>query len=122
MPEIKIKNVVVVCVWAEDVSQTAHFYRDVLDLDMVRDHEHDKHRPHFRVGDGYLTILQGKPQAALDSYPERFPIFAFRVADLDEAVARLDTHNVDMPWGIEGDEESRWVMFHDPAGNLLEIT
>jgi hypothetical protein len=26
-----------------------------------------------------------------------------------------------LPWGIEGDARSRWVMFHDPAGNLVEL-
>lgn len=68
------------------------------------------------------TILQGKPQPAEDSDPFRFPLFAFRVWDLDEAVDRLKTRGVQLPWGIEGDEDSRCVMFYDPAGNLIKLT
>jgi predicted enzyme related to lactoylglutathione lyase len=74
------------------------------------------------VGGAYLTILKGTPQPAEDPESSRFPLFAFRVKDLDQAVARLEAHGVDFPWGVEGQGESRWVMFHDPAGNLIEIT
>ena len=30
-------------------------------------------------------------------------------------------HYVDLPWGVEEDADSRWVMFRDPAGNLIEL-
>jgi len=30
-------------------------------------------------------------------------------------------HQVELSWGIEQDASTRWVMFHDPAGNLLEL-
>ena len=115
-----IERVEVICVWAEDVLKTAHFYKDVLELELLSHHNFG--RPHFKVGDAYLTILKGKPQPAVDSEPDRFPLFAFRVDDLDNAVERLQAHGVDLPWGIEGHEVSRWVMFHDPAGNLIELT
>ena len=46
---------------------------------------------------------------------------AFAVDDLEAAIARLQAHGVELPWGIENDEVSRWVMFHDPAGNLIEL-
>jgi hypothetical protein len=26
-----------------------------------------------------------------------------------------------MPWGVEEDSDSRWVMFYDPGGNLIEV-
>lgn len=115
-----IKGVEVICLWAENVPKAAHFYKDVLGLDLLPHHHGG--RPHFKVGEAYLTILQGKPQPAEDSEPSRFPLFAFRVWDLDEAVERLKAHGVELPWGIEGHEDSRWVMFHDPAGNLIELT
>lgn len=53
--------------------------------------------------------------------PTRFPIVAFAADDLDAAVDRLRAHGVEMPWGVEEDADSRWVMFHDPAGNLIEV-
>ena len=115
-----IENFAVISIWAENVAHTAHFYRDVLGLDLLP--HHHAGRPHFKVGAAYLTILQGKPQEALDSDPARFPIFALRASDFDRAVARLEEHGVDLPWGVEGQGESRWVMFYDPAGNLIEIT
>jgi hypothetical protein len=36
-------------------------------------------------------------------------------------VHQLKSQGVEMPWGIEEDSDSRWVMFNDPGGNLLEI-
>ncbi len=108
----------VVSLWAEDVVATAHFYRDVIGLKLLL---HDKHRPHFDLGDTYLVILKGRSLPPLDPVPPRFPIVAFAVDDLDAAIDRLRTHHVELPWGIEEDADSRWVMLHDPTGNLIEL-
>ncbi len=108
----------VVSLWAEDVPATAHLYRDVIGLRLLL---HQGDRPHFDLGGVYLTILKGRPMPAQDSIPERFPIVAFAVDDLDAAVDRLHAHHVELPWGIEEDAGSRWVMFRDPAGNLIEL-
>lgn len=115
-----IKNIKVVSLWAEDVHETARFYRDVLGLNLISHHHNSQ--PHFRVGDAYLVILKGKPHPAEDPEPSRFPLLAFEVQDLDAAVERLIAHEVELPWGIEESGTSRWVMFHDPAGNLIELT
>ncbi len=115
-----IENIAVISVWAEDVFKTAHFYRDILELELLP--HHHAGRPHFKVGSAYLTILRGKPQPAQDPEPARFPLFALRVRDLDQAVEHLESHGVDLPWGVEGQGDSRWVMFYDPAGNLIELT
>jgi catechol 2,3-dioxygenase-like lactoylglutathione lyase family enzyme len=111
-------RIAVISLWAEDVPATAHFYRDVVGLKLL---PHHGDRPHFDLGGVYLTVLKGRPSPAQDSIPERFPLFALAVEDLDAAVARLRLHGVEPPWGIEGDAGSRWVMFHDPAGNLIEL-
>ncbi|MBI1882351.1 MAG: VOC family protein, partial [Chloroflexi bacterium] len=58
---------------------------------------------------------------AQQAQPSRFPLVAFAVEDLDQAVARLHKYHVELPWGIEEGDNSRWVMFHDPAGNLIEL-
>ena len=115
-----IEKFEVICLWAEDVPKTTHFYEDVLGLKLLP-HHHGR-RPHFKVGDAYLTILKGKPHPAEESDPDRFPLFAFRVRDLDASVELLRAHGVELPWGVEGHNESRWVIFHDPAGNLIELT
>ena len=108
----------VVSLWAEEVPAAAHFYRDVIGLRLL---PHHGDRPHFDLGGVYLTILKGRPVPPQNPTPARFPVVAFAVDDLDQAVERLRAHHVDLPWGIEEDADSRWVMFHDPAGNLIEL-
>ncbi|HLF27192.1 MAG TPA: VOC family protein [Anaerolineae bacterium] len=113
-----LPRLAVVSLWAEDVPATAHFYRDVLGLRLL---PHHGDRPHFDLGGIYLAILKGRPRPAQNPTPSRFPILAFAVDDLDAAVERLRAHAVELPWGIEEDANSRWVMFTDPAGNLIEL-
>ena len=108
----------VVTLWAEDVNRTADFYREVLGLRLLTV---DRGRHHFDYGGGYLVILPGKPHRVESAMHPRFPVLAFAVDNLKEVVQRLESQNVDMPWGIEEDSDSRWVMFYDPAGNLLEV-
>jgi catechol-2,3-dioxygenase len=108
----------VVTLWAEDVHLTADFYRDVLGLPVLM---MDRGRPHFDLGGVYLVILPGQPHKLEDSMQTRFPVLAFAVTDLDMVVHQLNSQGVKMSWGIEEDSDSRWVMFSDPGGNLLEI-
>jgi catechol 2,3-dioxygenase-like lactoylglutathione lyase family enzyme len=115
-----INGIEVISLWAEDVPKTIHFYKDILGLELLPHHHGGQ--PHFKVGEAYLTILKGKPRPAENADPSRFPLFAFRVSDLDEAVERLKAHGVEVPWGIEVRGDARWVMFYDPAGNLIELT
>jgi len=114
-----IKNIAVVSVWAPDVPKTAQFYKDVLELEMMPIPHGG--RPHFRVGESIFTILQGEPQPAQNRVPDRFPVLAFGVDDLQPMVEKLEQAGVELPWGIEKDRWSHWVMLHDPAGNLIEI-
>jgi catechol 2,3-dioxygenase-like lactoylglutathione lyase family enzyme len=111
-------KIAVVSLWAEDVPTAAHFYRDVVGLRLA---SHHGGRPHFEAGGVLLVILKGRPSPAQEAEPERFPLLAFGVDDLEAAVERLRRHNVALPWGIEVDSHSRWAMFHDPAGNLIEL-
>lgn len=108
----------VVSLWAEDVPVTAHFYRDVIGLRLL---PHHGESPHFDLGGIYLTILKGRPVPPENPVPERFPVIAFAVKDLNEAIQRLRDHEVALPWGIEGGGQTPWVMFKDPAGNLIEL-
>jgi catechol 2,3-dioxygenase-like lactoylglutathione lyase family enzyme len=108
----------VISLWADDVPTAAHFYRDVLGLVLL---PHHGGRPHFDLGGMYLTILQGHPLPAQNPVPARFPLVAFSVGDLDGMVERLRDQRVSLPWGVETDGQARWVMFNDPAGNLIEL-
>ena len=114
-------RVAVISLWAEDVPAAVHFYRDVVGLQLLPSHSHHGERPHFDLDGTYVTILQGKPVPAQDAEPPRFPLLAFAVDDLESAVERLHAHGVKLPWGIEEGMESRWALFQDPAGNLVEL-
>jgi len=111
-------RIAVVSLWAEDVEAEAEFYRSVLGLKTLKQ-RHGK--PHFDVGGVKLTIVQGKPVAPVAAAPSRFPVMAFEVQELDEAIGRLKNVGVRLPWGVGHDAHSRWVMFHDPGGNLVEL-
>jgi predicted enzyme related to lactoylglutathione lyase len=76
-------------------------------------------RPHFKLDGCYLTIQHGQP--AFPPAEPRFPVLAFSIPDLDQAIEKLRNHGVDLPWGEETNENGRWVMFRDPAGNLVEL-
>ena len=118
MPTFKPDYLAVVSLRAEDVPATAHFYRDVIGLSLM---PHHGHRPAFELGNGcHLVIVQGQPVAQDPQIP-RFPVIAFAVEDLAQAVEQLRAHNVEMPWGIEAGSGARWVEFYDPAGNLVEL-
>jgi catechol 2,3-dioxygenase-like lactoylglutathione lyase family enzyme len=108
----------VVSLWAEDVTATTHFYWDVVGLPLLAHQPGD--RPHFDLGGTYLTIVHGQP--TLSSNPkQRFPVVALSFPNLDAAVEKLQSHGVDLPWGVETNATGRWVMFHDPVGNLIEL-
>lgn len=114
--------IAVVSIWAKDVPEAAHFYRDVIGLPLEANHGD---LPTFNLNGTYLAILKGEPQPAKNPIPERFPLIAFNVDDLDSAVRRLQDRGVGLPWGIEEHKDSnriaKYVMFHDPAGNLIEL-
>jgi catechol 2,3-dioxygenase-like lactoylglutathione lyase family enzyme len=112
-------KVAVVTLWAEDVPHAAHFYRDVVGLPLA---SHHGGMPHFNLGEAILVIAQGKPQAAQNSVPENFPLLGLSVPDFDQAVNRLRQHQVETPGGVIQGDGARWVLFHDPAGNLVELT
>jgi catechol 2,3-dioxygenase-like lactoylglutathione lyase family enzyme len=114
----KPRGLAVVSLRAKDVSQAVHFYRDVLGLPLLPHHDH---RPAFDLDGVYLVIVEGEPGAAQGSEAARFPVLAFEVEDLDKALGHLGDHGVALPWGVERGEGSRWALFHDPAGNLLEF-
>jgi catechol 2,3-dioxygenase-like lactoylglutathione lyase family enzyme len=108
----------VISLWAENVPVAVHFYRDVVGLPLLAHFESD--HPHFDLGGPILTIIRGRPASPADPEP-RFPLVAFSIPDLDAALERLRIHAVDLPWGVESNAGSRWVMFRDPQGNLIEL-
>jgi catechol 2,3-dioxygenase-like lactoylglutathione lyase family enzyme len=119
MPSFTPEHIAVVSLWAKDVPALVHFYQDVVGLPLLAHHDH---LPAFDLGHGLcLVIIHGQPAFALEPGGSRFPVLAFAVKDLAEAVAHLGRHGVELPWGVEAGATERWVKFYDPAGNLIEF-
>ena len=117
MSTFKTGKLFVVTLWAPNIPESLHFYRDVLGLDLLPHHEG---QPAFTVGDGiHLTIRKGTPVPVENDSP--FPVVAFQVANLDDAIQHLHAHGIKMAGDIINKLSTRYCMFHDPAGNLLEI-
>lgn len=116
-------QVAVLTVWAETtkLEATARFYEDVLGLRRIgssADH-------HVLDTDGtFIVVREGRLQPPRDP-KKRWPMFALTVPDLDRSVTALRAAHVELSWGIEEfgapAPSSRYAMFHDPAGNLIEI-
>jgi catechol-2,3-dioxygenase len=108
----------VITLWVEDVVKVADFYRDGLGLRLLSHHDGSFH---FDVNGVYLAIRKGRA-ISIEAYESsRFPLFAIAVDDLEKRVDQLEKLNIVFPWGIESNANSRWIMFNDPAGNLIEL-
>jgi catechol-2,3-dioxygenase len=119
MSPIKPEQLAVVSLWAEDVPATVHFYRHVVGLPLLPHHHHP---PAFELGPGqYLAIVEGQPALAQKPGGSHFPVLAFAVRDLDEAVQHLQKHDIELVQGIETGASGRWIRLYDPAGNLIEF-
>jgi len=118
MPPFRPGHVVAIRLLAPDVPTAIHFYRDVVGLHPL---PHHGDRPAFDLeGGAHLVIVEGQPAPA-QNLGASFPVLALAVDDLDRAIEHLQTHGVDLPWGVETKGETRWVKFYDPAGNLIEL-
>jgi catechol 2,3-dioxygenase-like lactoylglutathione lyase family enzyme len=116
-------QVAVLTVWAppETIAETAAFYERVLGLRLVGSGEGQ----YILDTDGtFVIIMEGRLQQPQDTR-RRWPMFALTVPDLDVSLEALRAAAVEFPWGVEEfgspNPSSRYVMFHDPAGNLIEI-
>lgn len=116
------QELAVLTVWAEasKLKATAAFYQNVLNLKPV-----DADNPYIlNAGGSFIVIMEGKLAPPVDT-ARRWPLFALTVPSLDDALEQLRKADVALPWGIEEYGEpkpySRYVMFNDPAGNLIEL-
>jgi len=116
-------QVAVLTVWAETekLEATAEFYEDVLGLRPVGA---SAGQYIFDTDGTFIVIMEGRLDQPADSN-RRWPMFALTVPDLGDSVEALQDADVELPWGIEEfgapESSSRYVMFYDPAGNLVEI-
>jgi catechol 2,3-dioxygenase-like lactoylglutathione lyase family enzyme len=112
-------NIAVVTLWADNFEKTVKFYNKVLGMDLV--HQESNGIIHFKIGDILFTVMKGTPAWATNSIIPRFPIIAFSVEDIQRSFVMLKENEVELPWGIEESPAAKWIMFNDPAGNLIEL-
>jgi catechol 2,3-dioxygenase-like lactoylglutathione lyase family enzyme len=114
-----IINMAVVTLWADNFEETVIFYKRVLGMNDVQ--QESEGIIHFKIDDILFTVMKGKPAKATNSINPRFPIVAFSVEDIQKSFNILKENKVELPWGIEESAAAKWIMFNDPAGNLIEL-
>jgi catechol 2,3-dioxygenase-like lactoylglutathione lyase family enzyme len=107
-----------VSVWVKDFEQAIHFYRDVLELEMV---SRPGEIPQFKVGGGFLVLAKGNFCPPADSFPPDFPQLGLETDDLARMAARLQQAGVELGGSMEERRDSRWLNVCDPDGNLIEL-
>jgi predicted enzyme related to lactoylglutathione lyase len=107
-------------VMVEDLQASVSFYRDVMGLRLLGKGED---WAHFDAGGGALFELMsgGKAAPRPKSTDQQSLVLGVRVDDLDRAMAELKQKEVEFVGEIGEFENTRWVGFSDPEGNLLEI-
>src|SRR5918992_923211 len=111
-----------------DIEKAIEFYGDKLGLrvDVRRDDLPKNREAEFRAGDGTLVVYE-----SVGAGQSRATVAAFRVADIDEAVAALrargvvfeeyDTPDLKTEGGIGTIGNLRAAWAKDPDGNILAI-
>jgi lactoylglutathione lyase len=111
-------------VWAglfvADLEKEIAFYRDAVGLKFLNQ---EGEFAFFDDGKGHLFELWplGVPSASPKTPAQQSLKVSFRVGNLDEAVAELKGRGVQFVGDIGEKDGTRWAIFVDPEGNLLEL-
>ena len=118
-------HVAVIC---SDFERSKVFYVEVLGLEVIAEVYREARRSHkldLRLPDGTQVELFSFPDPPpRPSYPEACGLrhLAFAVADLDAAVAHLQSHGVAVePVRVDEYTGQRFTFFADPDGLPLEL-
>ena len=121
----RVHHIAIIC---SDYQRSKQFYTDVLGLKAVREvfrSERNSWKLDLEVNGLYQIELFSFPDpAARHSRPEAAGLrhLAFEVTDLDEAVARIKKHLVDVePVRVDEFTGKRFTFFADPDGLPLEL-
>jgi catechol 2,3-dioxygenase-like lactoylglutathione lyase family enzyme len=115
---MKVTQLAVVTLWTEDLPASVRFYRDILGLTSLPDHGE---QPHFDLANASLIIAKGRPVPAQNVDNPRLPIITLSVENLAAVVKQLQSHQIELPWGVEETQQAHRILLHDPTGNLIEL-
>lgn len=125
---MKLAGIHHVAIIASDYARSRHFYTAILGLEVVAEAHRaarDSWKLDLRLADGsQLELFSFPSPPPRVSRPEACGLrhLAFRVDDLDAAVAHLHTHGVDTePVRVDEYTGRRFTFFADPDGLPLEL-
>jgi catechol 2,3-dioxygenase-like lactoylglutathione lyase family enzyme len=104
----------------DDLDATAHFFREVLGLDVVLEEEGTVELE-LPAGERVQLFAPGHPYHDHFGAQARGPVPLFEVDDLDEAERRLRNAGYDLVGERERDSSWEWLEFRGPDGNLYEL-
>jgi glyoxylase I family protein len=120
-----IHHVAIIC---GDYARSKTFYHHILGLRIIAENyraERDSYKLDLALPDGSQIELFSFNNAPLrPSYPEAQGLrhLAFRVDDIDQVVAHLVSHNIDVePIRVDEYTQKRFTFFNDPDGLPLEL-
>jgi len=116
-----------VAIIVSDYGRARRFYVDTLGFEVIRENyrpARDDWKLDLKLGDMELEIFGVPAAPKRPSYPEACGLrhLAFRVENIDEAVAWLESRGVGCePIRVDEFTLKRMTFFHDPDGLPLEL-
>ena len=116
-----------VAILASDYERTKEFYVEKLGFQVIRDvyrEDRDDYKIDLQLGDCELEVFVVKNAPQRPNYPEALGLrhLAFKVADIEEAVAWLNAKGIETePVRFDIYTQNRMTFFKDPDGLPLEI-
>ena len=116
-----------VAILASDYEKTKEFYVEKLGFQVIRDvyrEDRDDYKIDLQLGDCELEVFVVKNAPQRPNYPEALGLrhLAFKVADIEEAVAWLNEKGIETePVRFDIYTRNRMTFFKDPDGLPLEI-
>jgi glyoxylase I family protein len=116
-----------VAILASDYEKTKEFYVEKLGFQVIRDvyrEDRDDYKIDLQLGDCELEVFVVKNAPQRPNYPEALGLrhLAFKVADIEEAVAWLNAKGIETePVRFYIYTQNRMTFFKDPDGLPLEI-
>ena len=124
---MELKQIHHVAILASDYKKTKEFYVEKLGFEVIRDvyrEDRDDYKIDLQLGDCELEVFVVKNAPQRPNYPEALGLrhLAFKVKDIEEAVAWLNERGIECePVRFDTYTQNHMTFFKDPDGLPLEI-
>ena len=122
MPGIEVKQLAHVCIFANDLTETSDFYRDVLGLDVAFNFTRDGEWIGFYLDAGGRSNIEVflKPEAE-SGREDQINHFCLEVASIADAVAHIRAKGVEVTDKKRGVDDTWQAWVTDPNGVRIEL-